>query len=104
MARADDDDRFLDAVMARVDRQERRAPIVAVALLAAILVLAGPALVVLRARLALDTIVALAVRVVRVLIGDASRNPLAWLALALAIAAIVAICRRAAATDNGARS
>ncbi len=79
------DDRFADRVMDGVARQERRLPAVVVALCAAVLVLAVPAVVALTARPGLEAVVALGVVAAREVIGGLLDNPVFWTAVGLGV-------------------
>ena len=79
------DDRFVERVMSGIRRQERRLPLVVVALVASALVLAVPALVMLLARPAFEAGVALALVSLRELIAATSDNPIFWSGVAVAL-------------------
>ena len=71
--------RFVDQVMRGVERQERRLPRVAAALLALALVLAVPAVVVLRAGSAVRVVVDLGLALVNEVLGAVADNPIFWI-------------------------
>ena len=77
--------RFVDQVMRGVERQERRLPRVAVALLALALVLAVPAVVVLRAGSAVRVVVDLGLALVNEVLAAVVDNPLFWIGVAVTV-------------------
>ena len=74
------EDLFVDRVMGEVARNERRLPLVVLALAVSALVLAVPALIALRVRPALDAAFSLAAVGAGELIAAISDNPLFWVA------------------------
>ena len=79
------DQPFVDRVMREVARQERRLPRVVLALAVSALVLAVPAVLVLRGRKALDAAVDLSLASARELVTDVAGNPFFWAAAGLAV-------------------
>ena len=78
------DSEFVDSVMARVARQERRLPLVAAVLALTVLVLAVPALLALVVPAALAGARSLAFAGLREALSAGSDNPITWTAIGLA--------------------
>lgn len=89
------DDAFVDRVMGEVSRHERRLPLVVAALAISALVLAVPALVALRARAALDAVLALGAAGLREMVGATIDNPLFWGGVAVTVVWLAWLATRA---------
>lgn len=89
------DDLFVDRVMGQVARNERRLPLVIVALAMSALVLAVPALVALRARPALDAGLSLAALGLGQLVAATADNPFFWIGVAVTLLWLLWLASRA---------
>lgn len=94
-------DRFADEVLSRVARQERRRWSVVAGLIAAVLVLAVPAVVALRAGAALDAGAALARAGLGQAVASASDNPVFWAAVGTALVWGLWLAHRASGGRRG---
>ena len=89
------DDPFVDRVMGEVARNERRLPLVVLALATSAVVLAVPALIALRVRPALDAALSLAALGIGELLAATSDNPLFWIGATATILWIAWLVSRA---------
>jgi hypothetical protein len=85
MSRPDAEERFAERVMLALARQERRLPRTALALVVSALVLSVPALAALRARVALEAAVALAIAGAREGVSAMSDNPGFWAGVGVSV-------------------